>query len=627
MVNQSDRVQQARGFREMVANSPHVRAAARSTSIARSGLSTGVQRQEKPSEQEPAQIQLQSVETMAHPTGLPDDLKRGIENLSGYSMDDIKVHYNSTRPAQLQALAYTRGTDIYLRPGREKHLPHEAWHAVQQKQNRVKPTFRAGGMAASDDTVLEQEADVMGARAQNFAAQNSRPIQTSGQDIVQRKIGAEIEVVGAVLEYPDGTPVTQGEKVGAIVPGIETEIHLEGPEREYATFEFATGLHGQYPPDNPLSLAFQVGYLATWVETGKRKGTQLLKDRALVALESKWAKINHNNGPALHVDRDAQGAFQINVSPSKESAGNFQNLFNDIHTFAYSNGVLTAQARAVNNCLRDAKTFAFELYDNIVARIEQVLDKEELPSLLKSTLKALTNVPRVSYFKYLRSLEGFTSAAHGIIDKNILEVLPRANIQELWAKTIADPAVTELGANWAVLLPEVLDHALGQTAFPTLRQVEAINPDLDQNEQLEIARLMQQGDDLLQRYRSAPTDELEEQLQQHNLEIRMKRLLGDVVESDSAEDAVSLRKTALTDMLDVVAGGKILVKDRAKKRLAQPMPILTDTDSSLLPVNREQGEAGVFEIRNPFSQKVPTEDWAGAVAAYEDMLYQKGVRY
>ena len=28
-------------------------------------------------------------------TGMPDHLKESIENLSGYSMDDVRVHYNS----------------------------------------------------------------------------------------------------------------------------------------------------------------------------------------------------------------------------------------------------------------------------------------------------------------------------------------------------------------------------------------------------------------------------------------------------------------------------------------------------------------------------------------------------
>jgi hypothetical protein len=32
--------------------------------------------------------------------GLPDNLKQGVESLSGISMDDVKVHYNSDKPAQ-----------------------------------------------------------------------------------------------------------------------------------------------------------------------------------------------------------------------------------------------------------------------------------------------------------------------------------------------------------------------------------------------------------------------------------------------------------------------------------------------------------------------------------------------
>jgi hypothetical protein len=39
--------------------------------------------------------------------GLPQPLKTGIENLSGLSMDDVQVHYNSPEPAELGALAYT----------------------------------------------------------------------------------------------------------------------------------------------------------------------------------------------------------------------------------------------------------------------------------------------------------------------------------------------------------------------------------------------------------------------------------------------------------------------------------------------------------------------------------------
>ena len=82
-------------------------------------------------------------------TGLPDKLKAGIESLSGIAMDGVRVHYNSSKPARFHALAYTQGTQIHVAPGQARHLPHEAWHAVQQKQGRVRQTARMPGGAAS----------------------------------------------------------------------------------------------------------------------------------------------------------------------------------------------------------------------------------------------------------------------------------------------------------------------------------------------------------------------------------------------------------------------------------------------------------------------------------------------
>ncbi len=98
-------------------------------------------------------------------TGLPDALKTGVESLSGLSLDDVWVHYNSSKPAQLQALAYTQGSEIHVAPGQEHHIPHEAWHVVQQKQGRVKPTGSISGMALNDNWALEGEADRMGVQA------------------------------------------------------------------------------------------------------------------------------------------------------------------------------------------------------------------------------------------------------------------------------------------------------------------------------------------------------------------------------------------------------------------------------------------------------------------------------
>lgn len=77
-------------------------------------------------------------------------------------MDDVKVHYNSDKPAQLNALAYAQGTDIHVAPNQEKHLPHEAWHVVQQKQGRVQPTVQLQGVNVNDNEGLKKEADEMG---------------------------------------------------------------------------------------------------------------------------------------------------------------------------------------------------------------------------------------------------------------------------------------------------------------------------------------------------------------------------------------------------------------------------------------------------------------------------------
>ncbi|MBC7602039.1 MAG: DUF4157 domain-containing protein [Ramlibacter sp.] len=133
-------------------------------------------------------------------TGLPNQLKGGVEALSGVSLDNVKVHYNSSRPAQLQALAYAQGSDIHLGPGQEKHLPHEAWHVAQQAQGRVRPTMQMKeGTPVNDDAGLEHEADVMGARAMQMYGLNYHdgPLQgyapLGGGRVVQRLLGFEFE--------------------------------------------------------------------------------------------------------------------------------------------------------------------------------------------------------------------------------------------------------------------------------------------------------------------------------------------------------------------------------------------------------------------------------------------------
>ena len=123
--------------------------------------------------------------------GLPERLKSGIEALSGLSMDHVRVHRNSPRPAQLRALAYAQGSEIHLGPGQEQHLPHEAWHVVQQMQGRVRATAQLRDVGLNDDTALEVEADRMGEQAARHPdAMGTEALQARppGPMVAQRKI-------------------------------------------------------------------------------------------------------------------------------------------------------------------------------------------------------------------------------------------------------------------------------------------------------------------------------------------------------------------------------------------------------------------------------------------------------
>ncbi len=142
-------------------------------------------------------------------TGLPDQLKSGIENLSGHSMNDVKVHYNSSKPAQLNAHAYAQGTNIHLACGQEKHLPHEAWHVVQQKQGRVQPTTTIGGQKLNDNVGLEKEADVMGAESlknnRSLTSVSSKSSKSSEPTIQGKFEGAGAAVI-KLLSTMEGSP-------------------------------------------------------------------------------------------------------------------------------------------------------------------------------------------------------------------------------------------------------------------------------------------------------------------------------------------------------------------------------------------------------------------------------------
>jgi len=71
-------------------------------------------------------------------TGMPEHLKSGIENLSGYSLVDVNVHDNAQIPEQLKDHKYAQDKSQEAADGNES-LSHESRHAIQQENEKILP--------------------------------------------------------------------------------------------------------------------------------------------------------------------------------------------------------------------------------------------------------------------------------------------------------------------------------------------------------------------------------------------------------------------------------------------------------------------------------------------------------
>ncbi len=124
-------------------------------------------------------------------------------------MEDVKVHYNSDKPAQLQAHAYAQGTEIHIAPGQENHLPHEAWHIVQQKSGRVKQTLQIkDGVSVNNDAGLEREADIMG----NISMQKAQTNTSFNEQVTQSESSykSSLDYKPGIIQKTDDDHTTLG---------------------------------------------------------------------------------------------------------------------------------------------------------------------------------------------------------------------------------------------------------------------------------------------------------------------------------------------------------------------------------------------------------------------------------
>jgi|GEM_PF-4592274 len=254
-------------------------------------------------------LKLENAGTIAgqvNKTGLPGDLKAGVESISGLLMDDVRVHYNSSKPAELEALAYTQGTDIHIASGQEQHLPHEAWHVVQQKQGRVQPTLQTqGGVQVNEDPTLEYEADVMGAKAlqtqstsdlTQVTQQNNRIAQNTVQKFsIKGFLGKAVGAVSSTRGLSGLESIYSNVKNNFVEPEFEQVLgqfnSLLGMVESVTNTEFAkVESFAAEKTKSVTSVSENIGKLFETMPAVKSIGSQLKNPELLESLSQTFAQ-------------------------------------------------------------------------------------------------------------------------------------------------------------------------------------------------------------------------------------------------------------------------------------------------------------------------------------------------
>jgi hypothetical protein len=105
-------------------------------------------------------------------SALPVQLRRRLETSLNANLGNVRIHEDRSA-VDMEALAYTRGADVYMAPGHfqphsgtgSRLLAHEMVHVIQQRAARVPAPNYAEGVAVNEDRDLEREADRLGRRA------------------------------------------------------------------------------------------------------------------------------------------------------------------------------------------------------------------------------------------------------------------------------------------------------------------------------------------------------------------------------------------------------------------------------------------------------------------------------
>lgn len=450
--------------------------------------------------------------------------------------------------------------------------------------------------------------------------------------VVQRKIGAEIEVQGQ-LTYTSPENFAQGTSVAVMqVNGQPTEIHLEHPKKTddttgVATLEFATGKYNQ--PEVALNSTLAEGTRQIAVAVGGlgQGQTVPLTNIQGLALTEEGVKMNNGAGPQVTINQKT-GSFQVNVSPTKESAINLHEYLDVNQGVSQSSesGQYYVDKRQNSQARDKAVLFTNEVYKMIVAIIERSVEATtSMPPFLKAAIRTMADIATVYYGRIEEafSIDGVDTK----LEKNRFPANTRTDIEALWRETLKDKTVSawingrnmdkELLSGFEQALPGMLQ---GKYALRREKEVTGYSNEVRAKElEVEATRLRKL-------FMVDFNGQVGQQIMVVNKELE-SLMVTDVQVTDKGGEMIMQTMDALDRVLK---RSLLLVPPRKKDDPRRDIPAILPkerTDTTYVDID-DEAPAGVKEAREPFRfGDLSFGAWKDAVIFYEKQLAEAGVRY
>lgn len=239
----------------------------------------------------------------------PEAIKQKFGAALHTDFSTVRFHPESSRATQLEALAVTQGKDIDFAPGQFQPatssglelIGHELVHVKQQEEGRVAPTTEVAGMAVNNQPELEQEADILGAKAAHSSERmhlytdvaDHRPEEAAQARMAEEWQNQSSPLVEVVQRKPEVRQLGKGKSTGrkrrerkerreelersrlvrgaklTDEPGEEEAFHEFGdehrapevdPDRDDAAGQAGVYLGGHRPDDVEIILRFRQLY-------------------------------------------------------------------------------------------------------------------------------------------------------------------------------------------------------------------------------------------------------------------------------------------------------------------------------------------------------------------------------